>query len=108
MASGIEFTRRNMISRARAARSGVYALAKERRDVLDPGGADRGGECGGTVGDSVIRSSNLLVMGVQDYDRFVDHQHSSKTRKALEIIVAGGHMEIIDETDFLKLVLKGE
>ncbi len=65
-------------------------------------------ESGGTVSGTVSRKTTLLVMGVQDYARFADHKQSSKTVKARALIDQGSRLEIVDETEFLRLLLKGE
>ena len=53
---------------------------------------------------SVTKKTNFLVMGVQDYSKFVDGQKSSKLKKAEELIKKGQDLEIIGEDEFLKLL----
>jgi len=62
---------------------------------------------GGTCNGRVTKSSNYLIMGVQDYGKFVDGKESSKTKKAKKFISEGQDLKIIHEDDFIKL-LKGE
>ena len=61
---------------------------------------------GGYVSNTVNRSTNILVMGIQDYSRFVDNKQSSKTKRAKEIINEGYELEIIDENEFIRLILQ--
>ncbi len=59
---------------------------------------------GGRVGDSISKDTNFLVMGIQDYSKFVDGKESNKTKKAKEMIKNGRPIQIIDEDTFLKLL----
>ncbi len=53
---------------------------------------------------TVTKKTNFLVMGVQDYKKFVDGEKSSKLKKAEELIEKGQDLEIIDENEFFKLL----
>ena len=53
---------------------------------------------------SVNKHTNYLVMGVQDFSKFIDGKKSSKTKKAEELTSKGCHIKIISEDDFLKMV----
>ncbi|MFA4916341.1 MAG: exonuclease domain-containing protein [Syntrophales bacterium] len=61
---------------------------------------------GGFVSNTINKSTNFLVMGVQDFARFVDNKQSSKTRRANELIEEGQHLEIIDENEFIRLIFQ--
>lgn len=61
---------------------------------------------GGFISNNINRKTNYLVMGIQDYARFVDNKQSSKTRRAHELITEGFPLEIIDENEFLRLLLQ--
>lgn len=63
---------------------------------------------GGFVSNTVNNRTNFLVMGIQDFARFVDKEQSSKTKRANEFIEQGYQLEIIDENEFLRLILQGE
>jgi DNA polymerase III subunit epsilon len=60
---------------------------------------DHGGQCTNSV------SSNLhyLVIGDQDFSRFIDGQMSTKMRKAKELIGSGCSLELIPEIEFLQM-----
>lgn len=53
---------------------------------------------------SVTKKTNFLVMGIQDYSKFTDGKKSVKLKKAEELIKEGQDLEIIDETEFIKLL----
>lgn len=59
---------------------------------------------GGVCSNSVTKSTNYLVMGVQDYSKFVDGEKSSKLKKAEQLIANGQELEIITEDDFVKYI----
>lgn len=59
---------------------------------------------GGHISDSLTEDTDFLVMGIQDYSRFVDGKESSKTKKAKKLISKGRQLQIIDEADFLKFI----
>lgn len=54
--------------------------------------------------NSVNKKTNYLVMGVQDYSKFVDGKKSSKLKKAEELISKGQDLEIIGEDEFIRLL----
>ncbi|ADZ82450.1 exonuclease domain-containing protein [Cellulosilyticum lentocellum] len=70
-----------------------------RRDAMQKV-VDVGGHCKDTVG----KSANYLVIGIQDYSRFVDGEKSSKLKKAELLISEGYDLEIIDESTFLQML----
>jgi len=59
---------------------------------------------GGQVTNTVTRDTNYLVMGIQDYSKFVDGLESRKTKKAKELIQQGFDLQIINEDDFLRML----
>lgn len=61
---------------------------------------------GGFISNTINKSTNLLVIGIQDYARFVDNKQSNKTRRANELINEGYQLEIIDENEFIRLILQ--
>lgn len=54
--------------------------------------------------DTVNKKTNYLVIGVQDYSKFVDGKKSSKLKRAEELIANGQDLEIIGEDEFLNLL----
>lgn len=58
---------------------------------------------GGIPSNSVTKDTNYLIMGVQDYSKFVDGKESNKTKKAKQLIGEGYQIEIIDEDEFIRL-----
>lgn len=61
--------------------------------------------CGGKTMTSISKTTNYLVVGVQDYRQFADGATmSSKMKKALELSEAGSGIQIITEDDFLKMI----
>lgn len=61
-------------------------------------------DVGGLFQDGINKSSNYLVMGLQEYAKFKDKKHSSKTLKAMKLIAEGQDLEIIEEDDFIRLI----
>ena len=61
---------------------------------------------GGYVSNTINKGTNFLVMGVQDFARFVDGKQSSKTKRANELIEEGQRLEIIDENEFLRMIFQ--
>jgi DNA polymerase-3 subunit epsilon len=59
---------------------------------------------GGSVSSNVTKRTDCLVMGVQDFSRFVDGKQSRKTKRAKELIEQGYLLEIIDESQFLRML----
>ena len=54
--------------------------------------------------DGVIKSTNFLVVGEQDFRMFRDGNKSSKLRSAEKLLEAGHPIEIISEDDFLRML----
>ncbi|HHX28546.1 MAG TPA: hypothetical protein GX716_05975 [Firmicutes bacterium] len=63
-------------------------------------------ERGGSVSNSIRKDTNVLVMGLQDYERFTDGKTSNKTKMARTLIEQGKPLEIIDESEFLRRLLQ--
>lgn len=61
---------------------------------------DVGGKCSKSVG----RSVNFLVTGQQDFRRLTDGKTSSKMRKVTELISQGYDIEIIPESEFVRML----
>ena len=61
-------------------------------------------DVGGQVTNGVTRDTSFLVMGIQDYSKFVDGLESRKTKKAKELIQQGFDLQIINEDDFLRML----
>ena len=61
---------------------------------------------GGYVSNTINKRTNFLVMGVQDFARFVDGKQSNKTKRANELIEEGQQLEIIDENEFLRMIFQ--
>jgi DNA polymerase-3 subunit epsilon len=61
---------------------------------------------GGHVFSGVNKHTNFLIMGIQDFARFVDKKQSSKTKRANEFIEEGQQLEIIDENEFLRMIFQ--
>lgn len=59
---------------------------------------------GGSVSSNITKRTNCLVMGVQDYSRFADGKQSGKTKRAKKLIEQGYPLEIIDESQFLRML----
>jgi DNA polymerase-3 subunit epsilon len=59
---------------------------------------------GGEFTPSPGRHTDYLVMGFQDFTRFVDGESSSKTKKARQLIAGGYPLQIIGEDEFLKML----
>jgi len=66
--------------------------------------ADMAAEAGCDVGNSVTKSTTLLVVGDQDIARLAGHTKSAKHRKAEELIAKKQPIRILRETDFLALI----
>jgi DNA polymerase-3 subunit epsilon len=62
---------------------------------------------GGEVGDTISSDTDFLVMGIQDYSKFVDGKESNKIKKAKELIKKGKPIRIIDESTFLEFLKVG-
>jgi DNA polymerase III subunit epsilon len=61
-------------------------------------------EAGCIVQNNVTRDTNLLVVGMQDTKRLGGKTVSNKQLRAEELIIKGQEIQIIGESDFLKLV----
>lgn len=59
---------------------------------------------GGSCSNSVTKYTSFLVMGEQDYSKFKDGKKSSKLKKAESIIGKGADLEIISESEFIRLL----
>lgn len=58
---------------------------------------------GGVCGDNVTRTTNYLVLGNLDYCRSIKGGKSNKLKKAEQIKLSGGDIEIISENLFLDM-----
>ena len=58
---------------------------------------------GGTPSTNISKSTDYLVVGVTDYAKVGSDGMSSKLRKAVELRDSGAAIEIIDESDFLRM-----
>lgn len=71
----------------------------QRKDLLA-----KVAEVGGIPTNSVTKTTDVLVVGQQDY-RFVGEDGmSSKQKKALELLAKGIQIEILSETEFLNMI----
>lgn len=61
-------------------------------------------DIGGTPVNSVTKTTDILVVGQQDYRRVGEDGMSSKQEKAIALKDAGGDIEIMSETEFLKMI----
>jgi DNA polymerase-3 subunit epsilon len=61
-------------------------------------------ECGGKCQHGVTRTTNYLVVGEQDFDRFGDGFLRSKTKKAKSLAESGVNIEVISERQFLEML----
>lgn len=61
-------------------------------------------DVGGNCTNNVTKSTNYLVMGIQDYSKFTDGQKSNKLKKAEDLIFKGQDLEIISEDEFFNLL----
>lgn len=99
---------RKSISGARDARDGdpegpfygevavfTGTLSMVRREAADLAAA-----AGCDVGESVTKTTTLLIVGDQDVRKLVGHQKSSKHRKAEKLIEKGQSIRILRESDF--------
>lgn len=65
-------------------------------------------EAGGMPGNSVTKSTTILVSGEQDFTRFAPGVHqSAKFRKAQQLRDAGCEIQLVAEEDFLRLLDSG-
>ncbi len=76
------------------------ALAISRREAMQAVV-----DCGGVAVKGVTRRTELLVTGFQDLARLAQGQNeSAKLRKAQDLLAQGQAIEIIGESDFVKLL----
>lgn len=76
------------------------ALALSRREAMQAVV-----DCGGIAAKGVTRKTELLVAGFQDLTRLAQGQsESAKLKKAQELVAQGHAMEILGESDFVKLL----
>ena len=59
---------------------------------------------GFSIGSSVNKKTDYLVVGIQDLNLLAGHEKSSKHRKAEELISEGLKIQIITEEDFKKII----
>ena len=59
---------------------------------------------GFSIGSSVTKKTDYLVVGIQDLHHLAGHEKSSKHRKAEELASEGLQIQIITEDDFLKII----
>lgn len=60
---------------------------------------------GGSVGDSITKNTNYLILGNNDFCKSIKGGKSSKQKKAEAMILKGGDIEILSENVFYDLVL---
>jgi len=53
--------------------------------------------------DGVVKSTNFLVVGEQDFSKFRGGNKSGKLRSAEKLLADGQPIEIISEDDFLRM-----
>jgi DNA polymerase III epsilon subunit-like protein len=62
-------------------------------------------DCGGVAAKGVTRKTDLLVTGFQDLTKLAQgHNKSAKLRKAQGLLAQGRAIEIVGESDFVKLL----
>lgn len=61
-------------------------------------------DIGGIPMNSVTRTTNILVVGQQDYRIVGEEGMSKKQKKAMELIIKGQDLEIMSESEFLKII----
>lgn len=62
-------------------------------------------DCGGVASRGVTKKTELLVTGFQDLTRLAEGQsESAKLRKAQELVAKGLPIEIVGESDFVKML----
>lgn len=59
-------------------------------------------DIGGSLGNSVTKDTDFLIIGHQDYRVVGEAGMSRKQEKAVKMIEQGAHLEIISENDFLR------
>lgn len=68
------------------------------------GAANHASQYGFKIGSGVSKKTDYLVVGVQDLSTLAGHDKSTKQRKAEELIAEGGSIQILTETEFLRLI----
>lgn len=66
--------------------------------------AETASKYGFTIGSSVTKKTDYLVVGIKESQNLSWHEKSSKLRKAENLISKGLEINIINEVDFLKLI----
>ena len=66
--------------------------------------AETASKYGFSIGSSVNKKTDYLVVGIQDLNLLAGHEKSSKHRKAEELIDEGLKIQIITEEDFKKII----
>lgn len=61
-------------------------------------------DVGGIFSDALRKTTNYLVMGMQDISKFNGKEKSAKTIKAESLLAAGADIQIIGEDEFIKLL----
>jgi DNA polymerase-3 subunit epsilon len=61
-------------------------------------------DLGGIIGNSITKDTDFLVMGLQDFSRFIDGKESSKTKAAKQYIEEGFSLQIINEDEFVRMI----
>lgn len=59
---------------------------------------------GGTVGSSVTKKTNILIIGVKNIQSLAFNQMSSKLRRAIELDSNGQDIEFLHEEEFLNIL----
>jgi DNA polymerase-3 subunit epsilon len=75
------------------------ALVTMTRD----GAATHASQFGFKIGSSVTKKTDYLVVGIQDLSTLAGHDKSAKQRKAEELITEGVNIEILTESDFIRM-----
>lgn len=75
------------------------ALSMPRRQAADMAAA-----AGCKVASNVTKKTTILVVGDQDIQRLAGHTKSSKHRKAEKLLEKGHRLQIICESDFVRLI----
>jgi len=64
---------------------------------------ERASKAGFGVEGNVTKKTDYLVCGVQDLDKLVGHEISSKERKARDLIANGQRIRLLNEADFFQI-----
>ncbi len=68
------------------------------------GAANHASQYGFKISSSVSKKTDYLVVGVQDLSTLAGHDKSTKQRKAEELIADGESIQVLTETEFLRLI----